>query len=106
MGEQDLPVVRLHEQGQVPRAYVFTGKTERILTPVEAKRARFIQNLKENYTRLKEALSFVERFAVVCELSQPRIEAIRKAKDDALDELSRLFEEKLKSYDDRIKRGG
>ena len=67
-----------------------------------AKRARFIQNLKHNYQRLKEALDFVEHFAVVCELSEGRIAAVRKAKDEALAELSETFNEKLKSYDHRI----
>jgi len=82
MGELDIPVVHTHEHGQTPRAYVFTGKSNRLLTPAEYKRARFVNNLKDNYQKFKEALSFVEHFAVVCELSQVRIEAIRKAKGE------------------------
>lgn len=96
----DVPVLQVGANG-APRALVFTGLA-RSLTPAEAKRARFVHNLKQNYQRFKESLGAVEHFAVVCELSQEKIEAIRKAKDQALEELSAKFEEKLKAYDLRI----
>jgi len=46
-----------------------------------------------------------EHFAVVCELSQERIQAVLAANDAALVELSLKFEEKLREYDRRIKHG-
>ncbi|MBI4396707.1 MAG: hypothetical protein HY548_06405 [Elusimicrobia bacterium] len=98
---QDLAVLHV-QTGGAPRAFVFTDAHPRPLTPAEAKRTRYVQNLRENYRRFQEALADVERFAVVCELSQERINAIRKAKDEALAELARKFEAKLKAYDARI----
>lgn len=100
----EVPVIQKNLGGSVPKACVFIDEGRRPLTPAEAKRARFVQNLKENYQRLKEALVFVEHFAKICELSEAKIEAIRKAKDEALDELSVKFDEKLKAYDERIGR--
>ncbi len=98
----ELPVV---QTPGVPRALVIAGPA-RPLTPAEAKRARFVRSLKDNYARLKEAMAFFEHFAVICELSQERVEAIRKANQDALDELSKRFDRKLADYDRRIGRGG
>ena len=95
---RELPVV---QTPGAPRALVIAGPA-RPLTPAEAKRARFVRSLKDNYARLKEALAFFEHFAVVCELPQARVAAIRKANQDALDELSRRFEQKLADYDRRI----
>ena len=86
-----------------PKVSVFTGSANAPLTPASVKRHRFVQNLKNNHQKLMEALMFVERFAVVCELSDERLTAIRKAKEEALDELAKRFEEKLKTYDERIK---
>jgi hypothetical protein len=96
----ELPVVQTRGEG-APRAVVFTGSA-RSLTPAEAKRARFVRSLKDNYARLKEAMAFFEHFAVVCELSQERVAAIRRTNQDALDELSRRFNQKLADYDRRI----
>ena len=102
--EQELPVLQIQKEGHAPRAMVFAGPT-RPVSLAAAKRTRFVQNLKHNYQRLKEALDFVEHFAVVCELSEGRITAVRKAKDDALAELSEKFEQKMSSYDRRIQEG-
>ena len=98
----ELPVVQTPGS---PRAIVIAGPA-RPLTPAEAKRARFVRGLKDNYARLKEALAFFEHFAAVCELSEERIEAIRKANREALNELERRFEQKLADYDRRIGRAG
>jgi hypothetical protein len=100
--EQELSVLQTQEPGRAPRALVLSGAGLRPVSLAAAKRLRFIQNLKMNYQRLKEALEFVEHFAVVCELSQARVQAIRQAKDTALEELSIRFDEKLKTYDARI----
>lgn len=100
----ELPVVQTHGEG-APRALVIAGPA-RPLTPAEAKRARFVRGLKENYARLKEALAFFEHFAVVCELSADRVAAIRKANQDALAELELRFGQKLADYDRRIGRAG
>jgi hypothetical protein len=104
MHEQELSVLQIQKENHAPRALVFAGTT-RPVSLAAAKRTRFIQNLKHNYQRLKEALDFVEHFAVVCELSEGRIAAIRKSKDDALAELSEKFEQKMSSYDRRIQEG-
>jgi hypothetical protein len=98
----DLPVVQTPGS---PRAVVIAGPA-RALTPAEAKRGRFVRGLKENYARLKEALAFFEHFAAVCELSEERIDAIRMANQEALNELERKFGQKLADYDRRIGRGG
>ncbi len=99
---RELPVVQASGS---PRAVVIAGPA-RPLTPAEAKRARFVRGLKDNYARLKEALAFFEHFAAVCELSQERIAAIHKANQEALSELERKFGQKLDDYDRRIGRGG
>lgn len=98
----DLPVVQAPGS---PRAVVIAGPS-RALTPAEAKRARFVRGLRDNYARLKEAMAFFEHFAAVCELSQERVEAIRKANHDALEELEHRFGQKLADYDRRIGRTG
>ena len=105
MDERELPVLQLRPAGQAPRVLVVAGPVERPVSLAASKRQRFIQNLKSNYQRLKEALDFVEYFAVICELSEARVQAIRQAKEEALSELSAAFDQKLKSYDQRI-RGG
>jgi hypothetical protein len=104
MHEQELSVLQTQKEGHAPRVMVFAGPTRPVSLAI-VKRTRFIQNLKHNYQRLKEALDFVEHFAVVCELSEGRIAAIRKSKDDALAELSQKFEQKMSSYDLRIQEG-
>ena len=101
--EHEIPVLQVNGGG-APRAFVMAGKAAP-LTPAQAKRARYVQNLKENYGRLKEYLQAAEHFAVVCEPSQERIQAILAANDAALVELSLKFEEKLREYDRRIKHG-
>ena len=101
--EHEIPVLQVNGGG-APRAFVMAGKAAP-LTPAQAKRARYVHNLKENYNRLKEYLQAAEHFAVVCELSQERIQAVLAANDAALVELSLKFEEKLKEYDRRIKHG-
>jgi hypothetical protein len=98
----ELPVLHVQRNGQMPRAIVVSGGRRRPATLAAVKRARYVQNLKNNYQRLKEALDFVEYFAGVSELSPARLEAIRLAKDDALEELSAKVEEKLKVYDSRL----
>ena len=102
MEERELSVLRVEEEGHHPRALVFAGRAARSTSLAAAKRTRFIQNLKSNYQRLKEALDFVEHFAVVCQLSEARIDGIRKARDQALQELASQFSERLKIYDERI----
>jgi hypothetical protein len=85
-----------------PKVSVFTDSANAPLTTAAVKRHRFVQNLKTNHQKLIEALLSVERFAAVCELSEERIGAIRKAKDDAISELELKLEEKLRVYDLRI----
>ena len=86
-----------------PKVSVFTDSANVPLTTAAVKRHRFIQNLKNNHQKLIEALSFVERFAVVCELSDERLRAIQEAKEAAVEELASKLLEKLKAYDARIK---
>ncbi len=86
-----------------PKVSVFTDSANTPLTPAAVKRHRFVQNIKNNHQKLIEALAFVERFAALCELSEERIVAIRKAKDDAIAELMTRLQEKLNTYDQRIK---
>ena len=95
-------VLHTNIPGQAPRAFVFVDRAPRPLTPAEAKRARFVRNLKGNYGRLKEAMAAFERFALICGLSQVSADAIRKANHDAVEELSRKFAERLAEYDRRI----
>lgn len=85
-----------------PKVSVFTDSANTPLTTAAVKRHRYVQNLKNSHQKFIEALVSVERFAVVCELSEERVDAIRKAKDEAIEELSKKFEEKLKTYDARI----
>lgn len=104
--ERELAVIdhRDHPiRDHVPKVSVFTDSANNPLTPAAVKRHRFVQNLKNNHQKFIEALTFVERFALVCELSEERVTAIRKARDEAIDELERRFAEKLKVYDERIK---
>ncbi|HOX22176.1 MAG TPA: hypothetical protein PLL10_01825, partial [Elusimicrobiales bacterium] len=92
--------------GRAPVAVVFVGRNQYPLPPAEAKRARFVKNLKNNYARLKEALAFFEYFAAVCELSIDRRDSIRKANQEAIAELGKKLEEKLAAYDKRLEEGG
>jgi len=103
--ERDLPVLHTQTPGHTPAAVVFIDRNKQPLTPAEAKRARFIKNLKNNYARLKEALAFFEYFAAVCELSMERQDSIRKANQAAIEELGRKLEEKLVAYEKRLKGG-
>lgn len=101
--ERELAVIEHRSRDHIPKVSVFTDSANVPLTTAAVKRHRFVQNLKNNHQKFIEALASVERFAVVCELSEERILAIRKAKDEAIEELTRSFEEKLKAYDERIK---
>lgn len=103
MVERELAVVQHRIKDHTPKASVYTDSANIPLTPAAVKRHRFIQNLKNNHQKLIEALTFVERFAVICELSEARIHAIRQAKDEAIHEITLKFEEKLRAYDARIK---
>jgi hypothetical protein len=98
-------VLQVNQAGAAPRAVVFVDRDQRPLTPAEAKRARFIKNLKNNYARLNEALAFFEYFAAICELSLESRESIRTANQTAIEELSKRLEEKLAEYDKRLKEG-
>ena len=107
MTEQELAVIdhRINDHAirdHTPKVSVFTDSAQPSLSTAAVKRHRYIQNLKINHQKLIEALMFVERFAVVCELSEQRISAIRKANDEAIEELTLRFQEKLKAYDARI----
>ncbi|MHB2025128.1 MAG: hypothetical protein ACYCPQ_00610 [Elusimicrobiota bacterium] len=86
------------KSGGLPKARVCVGP-DQVLSPAEAKRARYIQNLRFNHARLKEAMDFFERFAVICGLSSERIAAVRKANAEALDDLSRKFDAMLAGYE-------
>lgn len=104
--ERELAVIdhRDHPiRDHTPRVTVFTDSANEPLTTASVKRHRFVQNLKNNHQKLIEALASVERFAVVCELSEDRLIAIRAAKEQAIDELTARFQDKLKAYDERIK---
>ena len=108
MIEQELAVIdnRISDHSikdHIPKVSVFTDSAQPSLSTVAVKRHRYIQNLKNNHQKLIEALAFVERFAVVCELSDERLAAIRNAKDAAVDELAIKYQDKLKAYDVRIK---
>lgn len=103
MVERRLPVVQTQVNNSAPKAVIYAGAIRKPLTPSEIKRTRFVRNLQENYRRLKEALQFVEHFAVVCELSPNRIEAIQRSHQDALKELTLRFTRKIEAYDVRIK---
>ena len=103
MVERELAVVQHRIKDHAPKVCVFTNSAQGSLTPAALKRHRFIQNLKNNHQKLIEALGFVERFAVICELSDARVQAIRKAKDDAINELTEKLEQKLKVYEARMR---
>lgn len=107
MAEQELAVIDFRNdehpiRDHIPKVSVFTDSAPSLSTAA-IKRHRYVQNLKTNQQKLIEALAFVERFAVVCELSGERLTAIRQAKDAAIQELMSRFQEKLKAYDERIK---
>ena len=102
MSERELAVVQHQIKDHVPKATVFTDSAKPS-TLASLKRHRFIQNLKNNHTKLIEALNFVERFAAICELSKEKLDAIKHSKDAAIEELITKFEEKIKAYDARIK---
>ena len=103
--ETENAVLNIQHPGQAPKAFIFIDKNPRQLTPAEAKRARFVKNLKDNYAKLKEAMAFFEYFAAICELSFEKREAIKKANKEAIEELSRKFEQKLAKYDKRVMEG-
>jgi hypothetical protein len=99
----EIPAVRTGAGGN-PRVLVFTGGAHP-LSLAQTKRARFVSNLKADYLKLKEALAFVERFALSHGISSARVEAIRKASAEALEELTSIYEAKVRAYDSR-KGGG
>lgn len=98
----EIPVLHTNNGG-APRALVFSGKSVP-LTPAQAKRARFVQHLNDNYRRLKEALEFIERFAEINQISQRRIEVLKKDSAEMLDELTSIYESKIKSYEERMRK--
>ncbi|MFA6433753.1 MAG: hypothetical protein WCW52_03575 [Elusimicrobiales bacterium] len=103
--ERDLTVLHTQPPGHAPRAIVFASDS-RPMAPAEAKRARFIKNLKNNYARLNEALAAFEYFAGICELSLDCRESIRKANSAAITELADKLRRKLAEYDKRLKNAG
>lgn len=99
---RELPVLQAPTTG-APRAYVFAGTAgQRELTFAEAKKARFIFNLRQNFNRLNEHIGAVEHFAVVCQLSEDTVLAIRSSKDRVIADLEIQLEAKIKEYDARI----
>ncbi|OGS32978.1 MAG: hypothetical protein A2218_10350 [Elusimicrobia bacterium RIFOXYA2_FULL_53_38] len=101
------PVLHINRPGESPKALVFTGsKAERPMTPAEAKRGRFIKNLKGNFAKLNEALAAFEFFAEICELSLECRADIKKANQAAIAELTARFEKKLAEYDRRSRETG
>ena len=98
----ELPVLHTNNGGS-PRALVFAGRSVP-LTPAQAKRARVIQHLNDNYRKLKEALEFIERFAAVNQISQHRIEALKKASAEMMDELTAIYESKIQAYEARMRK--
>jgi hypothetical protein len=105
MVECDLPTLQTQRRGEAIRAVAFTGKAPP-LTAAQVKRLRYLQNLKSNHQRFRDAVNAVEHFAVICELPDCKVEAIRKAKEEAIEVLTKILEEKLKRYDERISAGG
>jgi hypothetical protein len=93
----------INQPGATPKAIVFTNSTARLMTPAEAKRARFVKSLKTNYLKLNEALAFFDFFATVCELSLESREGVHKANQKAIAELAAKFEKKLADYNKRTK---
>lgn len=100
--ERELAIIEHRIRDHSPKVSIFTNSANVPLTTAAVKRHRYVQNLKNNHQKLIEALASVERFAVVCELSEERLNAIRKAKEEAMTELTLRFQEKLKTYDERI----
>ena len=96
-------VQHISRPGEVPKAVVYTDKATRAMTPAEAKRARFIKSLKNNYARLNEAMAFFDFFASICELSLEAKEDVQKANKAVIDELAAKFQRKLADYDKRNK---
>ena len=105
MADTENPVLNIGTPDAAPHAVVFVDKEQRSLTPLEAKRARYVKNLKSNYARLNEVLASFEYFASVCELSLKSQESIRKANKEAITELSQKLQAKLAEYDRRLKEG-
>ena len=48
--EHEIPVLQVNGGG-APRAFIMAGKATP-LTPAQAKRARYVSNLKDSYNRL------------------------------------------------------
>ncbi|MFA5138335.1 MAG: hypothetical protein WC728_03800 [Elusimicrobiota bacterium] len=100
--ERPLTVVQTGDG--VPHAMVFAGP-RRARSTAQTKRDRYVLNLRQQYAHLKEALSAAEQFFVVCQVDRERLDAVRKAHADALDDLSARFQAKINEYDRRIERG-
>ena len=98
----ELPTLQVNAKG-APKVFVFASKGPH-LTLARVKRARFVQHLKSNYQKFKDALEFIERFAVTNQLSQTKIDAIGKAATEALDEVTMIYEQKIKAYEERMRR--
>lgn len=98
----EIPVLHTNNGG-APRALVFSGRSVP-LAPAQIKRARFVQHLNDNYRKLKEALEFIERFAEFNQISANRTQFLKKASAEMLDELTSLYEAKLKAYEERMRK--
>jgi enoyl-CoA hydratase/carnithine racemase len=98
----EIPVLHTNNGG-APRALVFAGRSVP-LTPAQAKRARFVQHLNDNYRKLKETLEFIERFAEINQISPNRVENLKKASAEMLDELTSNYEAKIKAYEERMRK--
>lgn len=98
----EIPVLNTNNGG-APRALVFAGRSVP-LTPAQAKRARFVQHLNDNYRKLKEALEYIERFAEINQISPLHIQSLKKASAEMLDELTSLYEAKIKAYEERMRK--
>ncbi|MBI4369249.1 MAG: hypothetical protein HY547_03355, partial [Elusimicrobia bacterium] len=79
----EVPVIQKNLGDSVPRAVVFVDASKQ-LTPAQAKRARFIFNLRDQYQKAKDSLAFIELFAASFGLSEERIETIKKINGDTL----------------------
>ena len=101
--ERPAAVVQVND-GRLPRAKVFVWPN-RPRSKAQIKRDRYVLNLRAQHRQFKEALSAVERFFVVCEVPKKYQKPIRKAHEEALEDLSRRFQEKLNEYDRRITKG-
>ena len=98
----EIPVLHTNNGG-APRALVFSGRSVP-LTPAQSKRARFVQHLNDNYRKLKESLEFIERFAEINQISPRRVEILKRASAEMLDELTSLYESKIKAYEERMRK--